>query len=489
MRCAGRHRRPSAALVAALWLSTGVGTALAQPITDNDYRIDMVQGPVLGSGRIVGLGGAYSAIAEGIDGVPWNPAAYGSRTLWEQDWFEWELTAGILFPGAFSGDDFFNTGEVDGAVFDRFIFLSFGFRLQFGDVGFGGLPRLSLYQLTPPGETEPVNVSFIVGNYGIAHQFLNGQLVLGFGARTASLDISRPDGELVSFTSTGPEVGGLLRLAEQPWRLGVAFRSAVVDDRPREEGVCPDPMVTCMSSGFVLPDEVHMPWEVQVGFALQIGNRPFNRVFVNPDDVDRDLRAGVGMERWERERAQVELEMARAGETPPPPDPYRWLPRRAGEPAFHAAQEARREADEEEIESLADAAEQARDEEVKALTRLYLLISAEVLITGPTPSGVGVQHFLQQQGVPSGEEATYGFRLGIEGEPWAGRLKLRGGGYLEPSRIAGVGYRLHGTAGFDLRLFSWDLFGLFDDFDVRAGATVDVAERFFDWGIGVGFWH
>ena len=38
-----------------------------EPLTRNDFAIDLVDGPVLGSGRIVGLGGAYTAIAEGID--------------------------------------------------------------------------------------------------------------------------------------------------------------------------------------------------------------------------------------------------------------------------------------------------------------------------------------------------------------------------------------------------------------------------------------
>ena len=51
-------------------LITALSAARAQePIVDNDFNIDAVTGPVLGSSRIVGMGGAYTAIADGIAGA------------------------------------------------------------------------------------------------------------------------------------------------------------------------------------------------------------------------------------------------------------------------------------------------------------------------------------------------------------------------------------------------------------------------------------
>ena len=82
-----------------------------------------------------------------------------------------------------------------------------------------------------------------------------------------------------------------------------------------------------------------------------------------------------------------------------------------------------------------------------------------------------------------------GVRGGMEVEPWTGRLKLRVGGYLEPARYEHASWRMHGTAGFDVRLFTWDLFGWFNPFSIRVGAMVDIAPRYFNWGVGVGFWH
>jgi hypothetical protein len=82
-----------------------------------------------------------------------------------------------------------------------------------------------------------------------------------------------------------------------------------------------------------------------------------------------------------------------------------------------------------------------------------------------------------------------GFRAGLELEPIAHWLKLRGGGYLEPSRYPGHPYRAHGTLGFDVRLFTWDVFGLMEPFTLRTGATLDAAQRYTSFGINLGFWH
>ncbi|MEM9491967.1 MAG: hypothetical protein AAGC55_22670, partial [Myxococcota bacterium] len=40
-----------------------------EPITDRDYAIDLYQGWVFGSGRIVGMGGAQVALAQGSSGI------------------------------------------------------------------------------------------------------------------------------------------------------------------------------------------------------------------------------------------------------------------------------------------------------------------------------------------------------------------------------------------------------------------------------------
>ena len=50
------------------------------PIVDNNYDLDLRQGPVLGSSRKVALGGAYIGVAEGIASRSSNPSGVASVT-------------------------------------------------------------------------------------------------------------------------------------------------------------------------------------------------------------------------------------------------------------------------------------------------------------------------------------------------------------------------------------------------------------------------
>ena len=62
----------------------------------------------------------------------------------------------------------------------------------------------------------------------------------------------------------------------------------------------------------------------------------------------------------------------------------------------------------------------------------------------------------------SGEEVSLTIRGGVEAEVIPYWLVLRGGSYLEPSRFRFSGSRVHGTTGFQVRVFKWDAFGLAD---------------------------
>ena len=56
--------------------------AMAQkypPITSRDFNIDLYQGGVLGSPRLIGMGGATTALGEGATGTLGNPAAAAMR--------------------------------------------------------------------------------------------------------------------------------------------------------------------------------------------------------------------------------------------------------------------------------------------------------------------------------------------------------------------------------------------------------------------------
>ncbi|HKO91124.1 MAG TPA: hypothetical protein VJU61_08230, partial [Polyangiaceae bacterium] len=62
--------------------------------------------------------------------------------------------------------------------------------------------------------------------------------------------------------------------------------------------------------------------------------------------------------------------------------------------------------------------------------------------------------------------------------------------YLEPSRFATSHSRLHGTLGADIRLFRWNVFGLWpDDFNWQIGGSLDVAHNYLSWGVSLAGWY
>jgi hypothetical protein len=83
-------------------------------------------------------------------------------------------------------------------------------------------------------------------------------------------------------------------------------------------------------------------------------------------------------------------------------------------------------------------------------------------------------------------------RLGLETEAVPNWVKLRAGTYGEPTRFdtPNARGRLHGTLGFDVKLFPWTVFGLFHESTVwRVSAALDAAERYLNTSFGVGVWH
>src|SRR6476661_7927210 len=83
---AGLSRFVAVTALAAIALPPGVAHAggplgpNGAPITTSDYTLDLFQGPVLASSRVTAMGGAYSGLAEGAEGIPFNAAAASQRS-------------------------------------------------------------------------------------------------------------------------------------------------------------------------------------------------------------------------------------------------------------------------------------------------------------------------------------------------------------------------------------------------------------------------
>lgn len=433
----------------------GAGRARAQDarpeFTNNDFSIDLVTGPLLGGGRIVGMAGAYSAIASGIDGAVFNPAGYAERYEKEIDWFAWDVTGGLWLGLVFKRNDFDNNGQAsnnNGQTYQAML----GGRLQFSYFGTGVNWLGRLYQLRDAQGRE-FDVTLQTIRTGAGYSFLNGGLVAGFTVSTYALEISGEGAdEPVRFNGYGGELGVLVRPARERYRLGFVARTPVSatlvnpEDADQTNGVR-------RALGLVLPNEVHVPWELSLGFAYQFGERRTNTPWRNTRQLRSDLLRQILDRTYE------------------PPDTY-------GEAPYQKLPADPRKALDVAMATYREGERRFRRHQ----PRRYVLLSADLIAYGKTSNGHGIEAFLNQSPETSGQKVSYGARVGVESEVWPDRVKVRAGTYLEPSRFRRTYYRVHGTAGFDVRLFDiWR-------WSVRGTGTVDLAPRYFNWGIAFGLW-
>jgi hypothetical protein len=109
-----------------------------------------------------------------------------------------------------------------------------------------------------------------------------------------------------------------------------------------------------------------------------------------------------------------------------------------------------------------------------------LTLAADLVVTGATGNGYGIEAFGMKQLQRSGRGVAVSPRGG------AGRLRLRGGSYWEPSRFDGVSGRFHVTIGAELAVWEFPFFG---PRRLRLTFTGDEAARYRNIGASIGFWH
>ena len=470
-----------------------------EPIRTSNYAVDLMQGPVLASTRVTGLAGAYVAIAEGVDASSQTPVSPGVRPAYSVDHFDYDLALGLSLPATLTSTDFFNTGggttELANAEQEGFVFVSPALNLQWGKFGVGLSFEIQNYSLTrgtsdPMANADRLNAQFVVAHLQLAHMFFDGQLVLGVGTRALTLTVineNAPTAEQDLFTTRGAgvEVGALLMLRNQPFRIGAAFRSAVTTEADADatglevqsDGDLVAPDESDPTNAFWLPERASLPWDLNVGLAIQLGPRPFNPRWVDPAErIDRAERALQSRAAERRYRRDLELRRLGGGD-------------RAAR-ALDAQREIDQTMDELYVERVEEETRSALKTRYAQMARRYVLISMSLVVTGAVEEAVGVESFLQRVVDRSGRRIVYSPRLGVETEIVPNWLKVRAGAYGEPSRFSAGTDRLHGTLGFDAKLFPWTVFGLFEEgTQWRFGAVLDAARRYLGWGISLGVWH
>ncbi|WP_437593842.1 hypothetical protein [Sorangium sp. So ce1000] len=485
-------RRPAAALSAlALVLGGLPGAALAQPLQDNAYTIDLFQGPILAPLRVTGIAGAYAGYAEGIEGMVANAAAPALREPFSMHWLEWDVAASISIPlELFENNDFDNSGDID-LDYSNFVYLTLGGQIQAGDFGVGVNAELQRYSLTDEVGAE---TTVVTGKYHFLGgvRVLGDALVLGAGARAVTLGLGAEQTDL-TMAGISPELGVLVRPDWASYRLGATFRFPVNGGRLLGEGVVLDGQEVRRAGGLILPNEVVLPWELEVGLAVQVGPRPLNPAWIDPHVQERELREAIA-------RRQAEREERRERELGGIDDPDE----RARRERVFATERARERADDaRELAAGPAVLEAERRARYWNWPREHLLITAELLVTGAVSSGVSLERFLAQNQPgsergssavgTSGAHVSFSPRFGIETEPIPGRLHTRFGSYYEPNRFGRLGSgsigRQHFTFGADVRVLSTTFWGLAPDMAFKLQASMDLAPRYDSVSAGIGVWH
>jgi hypothetical protein len=394
--------------------------------TAKSQTVDATRGPIVGSTRRIGLGGAFVAVADDTEGVAINPASTAVRLPYSfQDWnvgFGLDVAVGAWLPK----NDVYNQGNSasqDQAKADKStaLFGSLALLVNYRHFGVGISAEAQRNAASRSQQTPGIDTNF-AANFGMVHMnvaygYLDGQLLLGAGPRLIGVSFDRTGSSGVLGTAgVGYEGGVLIKPIRQRYRIAATVKSPINAQLAAEPGVA--------------PSTLHVPWEVAFGAAYQFGPRALNPRLVTAQEVARRSTGG-------REPTDAELD--------------------------HAAQEL--------------------FERYQARQRWYLLLSTELsVIQGGGPVGLSGQTAMDRPVISP--------RLGLESEVIPHYLRLRAGSYYEPALIAGTQSRVHGAGGLDVKLFKWSVFGLLAPFDYwQLSLGADAARAYLNTAFSIGIWH
>ncbi len=313
----GRHL---AAALAAVALWAGMGSARAQEfpaVADRDFTLDLHQGAVLGSGRIIGMGGAAQALAQGSAGALFNPAAPAARADTSVKNFDWDFHFDVLNTSL--GSDFDNNGIQQDTEFGflKGPIVTGGLVGQYGCWGLGGSIVYAEQQLEDRADGSRVVPQAVVARVSLARAFMDYQLMVGVGVRAGTFGMSLqpeaegPRQELFSITGSSIEAGAIWRPRDLDLRAGMAAALPVSSEEVASEECDP---LDC--EGFILPDRAALPWQMSVGGAWRFGPTRWNRVVASRWRDEKSLMVaadlvltgrvedGHGLEAYARQQLQ-----------------------------------------------------------------------------------------------------------------------------------------------------------------------------------------
>jgi hypothetical protein len=243
------------------------GEIIGPPIVDNNYNLDLRQGPIVGSARQVALGGAYIGVAEGITSLSSNPAGVAFRTSRSTAQFDWDWTAGL---NDLKSNDFDNNGQTPPDYKSHQI-RSLGLMGQYGTWGIGILNGAEILALDGPNGSQDEYI-LSATSLSLGRQFLARELTLGFGLRATMTKLrDKPyDVTLGKISGIGWDLGGLWNPGRGPFRFGAAYSSSISSDQSLDYSGG-----TVIVNGLIIPKQVILPAIVGIGASYDVDSAPF----------------------------------------------------------------------------------------------------------------------------------------------------------------------------------------------------------------------
>ncbi|MGC3999441.1 MAG: DMT family transporter [Anaeromyxobacter sp.] len=290
---------PSArAQLLALPLLLAAAPAGADPF-DGRQPVDAYAAMGANSARVVGLGGAFVAVGEGLNGATINPASVANRDRHLER--SWALDCAFSFRtptgGDLVGQDVDNDGATDGALSGN-PSAALGLSGQRGKLGVGFLVTQWGVEAPRSGQTERVaayDLALVTGWSGGLDSW-----VVGVSLTDTHGEVVAKSGEQalarLGYDALRVRVGGLWKPRGERWRLGAAVATASSARTKGDRSVMPFPTPTA----FVFP------WSLSVGIAGWVG--PNARRYNEPSPAALALAPGQGEPlAWDADRRQPVL--------------------------------------------------------------------------------------------------------------------------------------------------------------------------------------
>lgn len=224
--------------------------------------------------RIMGMGGAFTAVAEGAEGIPTSLASLANRRPDQGGYFDWDVALSWVIPANYLDVDNDGCGSPSGL---RLIAL--GGLLRFGRLGVGVFVDSVAFSHGAVGSPVTQVIRPIAG---VAYALPGDDFVVGVGLDTVGYSLKSPGEPVIQSVGTTLGADVLWRPEGLPFRVGASLKLpaiAYIDTKAHPTA----------------PPAVIRPGEVSLGGAVWIGDGELNQPMPVTDAAKTHPPAKTGL--------------------------------------------------------------------------------------------------------------------------------------------------------------------------------------------------